>query len=59
MDIFDQEILEFWQNLEQSNVAYIMIGGYATNLHGFQRFTDDLDIWIKDSLDIRKRLREA
>jgi hypothetical protein len=22
MDIFDQEILEFWQNLEQSNVAY-------------------------------------
>lgn len=59
MDIFDQEILEFWNNLEQSNVAYIMIGGYATNLHGFQRFTGDLDIWIKDSLDNRKRLREA
>ncbi len=41
MDIFDNEILEFWKNLEISNVAYIMIGGYATNLHGFQRFTGD------------------
>ena len=59
MDIFDEEILNFWRNLEQSKVDYIMIGGYATNLHGFQRFTGDLDIWIKDSLDNRKRLREA
>jgi len=36
-----------------------MIGGYATNLHGFQRFTGDLDIWIKDSSQNRAYLRKA
>lgn len=59
MDIFDEEILNFWRNLEDFKVAYIMIGGYATNLHGFQRFTGDLDIWIKDSVENRKNLRKV
>ena len=59
MDVFDEEILNFWKNLQQAKVAYIMIGGYATNLHGFQRFTGDLDIWIKDTGDNRKNLRKA
>lgn len=29
------------------------------NLHGYQRFTGDLDIWIKDTLENRQQLREA
>ncbi len=37
MDIFDEEILEFWKSLQNNKVRYIMVGGYATNLHGFQR----------------------
>lgn len=36
-----------------------MVGGYATNLHGYQRFTGDLDIWIEDSLENRQHLRDA
>ena len=36
-----------------------MVGGYAINLHGYQRFTGDMDIWIKDSLENRKALRKA
>jgi len=36
-----------------------MIGGYAANLHGYQRFTGDLDIWIKDTPENRKRLRNT
>lgn len=59
MDIFDEDIVNFWRNLQTCEVAYIMIGGYATNLHGFQRFTGDLDIWIKDSKANRSRLRQA
>lgn len=59
MDIFDQEILNFWKALEEFNVQYIMVGGYATNLHGYQRFTGDLDIWLKDDLENRKALRKA
>jgi len=59
VDIFDEEILKFWKALQERNVQYIMVGGYATNLHGYQRFTEDLDIWIKDSLENRQQLRDA
>lgn len=59
MDIFDEEILSFWRALQQNNVQYIMVGGYATNLHGYQRFTADMDIWIKDTLENRQSLRIA
>lgn len=59
MDIFDEEILKFWAALQNQMVRYIMVGGYATNLHGFQRYTGDIDIWIEDTLENRKRLRNA
>jgi len=59
MDIFDEEILKFWAALEKCQVRYIMVGGYATNLHGYQRYTSDIDIWIADTLENRRHLREA
>jgi len=59
VDIFDEEILNFWKALQQYNVQYIMVGGYATNLHGYQRFTGDMDIWIKDTLENRQALRSV
>jgi|SRR5215203_3204034 len=59
MDIFDVEILKFWRALRQNQVRFIMIGGFATNLHGYQRFTGDMDIWIADTHDNRKNLRKA
>lgn len=36
-----------------------MVGGYAINFHGYQRFTEDLDIWIDDTLENRQNLRKA
>lgn len=59
MDIFDEEILKFWKALFDNNVQYIMVGGYATNLHGFQRYTGDMDIWIKDDVENRINMRKA
>ncbi|WP_448697580.1 hypothetical protein ACFGVR_12800 [Mucilaginibacter sp. AW1-3] len=59
MDIFDEEILKFWKALKDHDVQYIMVGGYAINLHGYQRFTGDLDIWLKDTLPNRQQLRKA
>ena len=59
MDVFDEEILNFWKALQENSVHYILVGGYAINLHGYQRFTGDLDIWIKDDLANRQRLRKA
>lgn len=59
MDVYDKNLLEFWKALNQSEVQYIMIGGFAVNMQGFARTTEDIDVWIKDTLDNRKKLRQA
>ena len=56
MDIFDEEILNLWRILSKNNVSYIMVGGLASNLNGYNRFTADVDIWIKDSVENRKNI---
>jgi len=59
MDIFDLEILRFWEALNKNEVLYLMVGGIATNLHGYQRTTEDIDIWKEDTLENRKKIRKA
>lgn len=59
MDAFDEDLLSFWKALRDSDVEYLLIGGYAINFHGYQRFTGDVDIWLKDTLENRKKLRQA
>jgi hypothetical protein len=59
MDILDEDILLFWKCLHENDVRYIMVGGFAINLHGYIRSTKDIDIWIEDTLENRKKLRKA
>ena len=59
MDVLDDDLLNFWQALNNNQVKYIMVGGYAINLHGYQRFTGDIDIWLKDTLQNRQALRKV
>lgn len=59
MDFLDEEILKLWKALHTNDVKYIMVGGFATNLNGFSRITNDIDIWLKDTLENRKKFRLA
>ena len=59
MDMLDEEFIAFWRILNQHQVKYIMVGGLATFFHGYNRVTEDVDMWIEDTLDNRKRLRAA
>jgi hypothetical protein len=59
MDILDDELLKFWRALNNKHVRYIMVGGFATRFHGFNRHTEDLDIWLDDTLQNRKNLRKS
>lgn len=34
MDILDEEIINLWRLLNKHHVMYIMVGGFATTLHG-------------------------
>jgi hypothetical protein len=59
MDVFDEAFIDFWKALTKNNVRYIMAGGFATNFHGYQRITNDIDILLDDKLENRKRFRQA
>jgi hypothetical protein len=59
MDILDEELINFWRTLNENKVRYIMVGGFATRFHGFNRNTDDLDMWLENTLENRRNLRKA
>lgn len=59
MDVLGEEILSLWAKFQEKHLRYIMVGGFATNLHGFERTTADLDIWIENSTGNRKILRSC
>lgn len=40
------DYLDMLKCLNKADVDYIMVGGWAVNLHGYVRATIDLDIWI-------------
>lgn len=57
MDILDDELIALWKAFERNKLKYIMVGGFASILNGYNRLTSDLDIWIKDTKENRKALR--
>jgi hypothetical protein len=59
MDVLDDDLLKFWKTLNAYHVRYIMVGGFATRFHGYNRSTDDLDLWLDDNLANRKNLRKS
>lgn len=59
MDVMDEALMDFWRKLNAYQVKFIMVGGLATRFHGYNRTTDDLDMWIEDSLENRRSLRKA
>ena len=55
----DSQIIEIWKYLSLNKVKYLTIGGFAVNIYGYGRNTGDIDIFIEDSIENRKNLREA
>lgn len=46
-NIFNPDFRDFIKALHRHNVDYILIGGYAVILHGYERVTADMDIWVR------------
>lgn len=59
MDIYDETFLNFWKSSNKFELKFIMIGGVATNLHGYYRTTADIDIWIEDTPQNRENLYQV
>lgn len=54
--MFNRDFKEFIQLLNANQVKYLVVGGYAVSLHGYPRYTKDIDIWIENSPDNASRL---
>ena len=59
MDILDEELIRFWESLAKNSVVYIMVGGFALNMHGYTRSTNDIDLWLKDEIPNRRNFGKA
>jgi hypothetical protein len=46
MDRLNQDFLEFIGLLEGERVEYLIVGGYAVGVHGFPRYTGDIDFFV-------------
>jgi len=44
--ILPPDFKEFLKLLNEHNVRYLLIGGYAVGYHGYPRATEDMDIWV-------------
>ena len=59
MNLFDDSILKVLAAFKETNLKYIIVGGFATNFHGYRRVTGDIDFWIEDSVENRRTLIRA
>ncbi len=57
--MLNQDFKEFIKSLNENDVKYLVIGGYAVAFHGHPRYTKDLDIWIQISPENASRLVKA
>lgn len=38
--------IDLFRLLNENEVRYLVIGGYAVAFYGFERYTKDIDIWV-------------
>src|SRR5579859_6848580 len=47
MKILEPLFINVIEKLQENNVEFLLIGGYAVNYHGYGRYTGDIDFWLK------------
>ena len=53
------DFADFLRLLNERNVRYIVVGGYAVAYHGYPRYTGDLDVFVEASPENAARLVEV
>ena len=57
--MLNQAFKEFIQLLNDNQVRYLIVGGYAVALHGYPRYTKDIDIWVELARENADRIVKA
>ena len=56
MDINNPYYIDILTSLNLNNVEYILVGGLAVGLHGYSRYTGDMDLWVNPTITNMDRL---
>lgn len=51
-----QDFKEFLKLLEDNEVRYLLVGGYAVGYHGYPRPTGDIDFWVSNKSENAERV---
>ncbi|MDH3403586.1 MAG: hypothetical protein OES32_14310 [Acidobacteriota bacterium] len=54
-----EDLVELCRRLNEADVKYVLIGGFAVILHGFARGTKDIDLLVDSSAQNVAKLRRA
>ena len=46
MENLHPDFKEFLKLLNSHQVDYLLVGGYAVSIHGYPRYTGDIDFWV-------------
>ena len=55
----NQDFQDLIRSLTDQNVEFLVVGAHALAFHGVARFTEDLDLWMRKSVENAARLRAA
>ena len=58
-NIFNDDFRDFIFALNEQEVEYMLVGGYAVILNGYRRSTGDMDIWVNVTAANHKKLLNA
>ncbi len=53
------DVLKICKSLNDNDVNYVLVGGWAVNIHGYSRATMDIDLLVDDSVENVKKIKKA
>ena len=54
--MLSKDFKEFVASLKEHGAEYMIVGGYAVGIHGYPRYTGDLDIWLNPTVPNAERV---
>lgn len=57
--MLSKDFKEFVALLKEHGAEYMIVGGYAVGVHGYPRYTGDLDIWLSPTRGNAERVMRA
>jgi hypothetical protein len=58
-NFFNDDFIDFLKALQNNQVKYLLVGGYAVIMNGYVRSTADMDVWIDKTEENYSKLSKA